>query len=254
MKKSFLMLLSFMFVATMSVMFISCGDDDDDILTNHDSQENKNDSEENSSGGTQTSTLSEEEKKFVGCWSVMSGANSHCFIFYPNGKAAKYKGMYGSEHGDWKYLSESKLLSTTIGLWQFDVNAIFDSAWTGTTRNTGRSVKADKLTGDYGDRDFFAALLYGLTYTTDESPDENVYMRWTDGDISNISITDEKMSGQVKYSWQASSYSTASITYQLTLEKPYTETPKLTIKLLSRSWNTTSNMLREGTYNAKWWK
>ena len=178
MKKYFMMLLSIMFVATMSVGFVSCGDDDEEVVPKDEktisddtsSSSNSNPSEDSES----ETTLSPEEQKFVGYWYIRVGANEHYFLFLPDGKAVRSEQRYGEwqyTHGEWQYNPQTKLLATTIDMWQFEVTAVFDNAWTGVTVNTGRAVNASRAE----DKDYLERLLKIIDFSQSNGTSPIIY-------------------------------------------------------------------------------
>lgn len=165
MKKYFLMLLSLMFVTATSVGIVSCGDDDEEVVPANEttsSNEPDSSSEPSSPEGEEfTSKLSPEEQKFVGYWGVATGSGYHTFIFLPNGKAVRDNESYGQ----WQYNPQTGILATTIDMWQFNVTAIFEDAWTGVTINTGRGVSAHRG----NDADFLKSLLKLIDFSQKQS-------------------------------------------------------------------------------------
>lgn len=119
--------------AAMSLSFLSCGDDEEDASP----------SEEVSNGGSD-SNLNSETRFFVGNWAIAANPNTYYWTFYENGEC-DFVYLTTQEHGQWSY--STGMLSTTVGFWSFYIDATFNGAWTGTSKN-GLNVKATKLADD----------------------------------------------------------------------------------------------------------
>jgi|GEM_PF-6712915 len=178
MKKNIFKWLYIFVMAVVCVGFASCGDDDEEVVpkdekTNSDGTDSSSDSNPSEDGESET-TLSPEEQKFVGYWYIRVGANEHYFLFLPDGKAVRSEQRYGEwqyTHGEWQYNPQTKLLATTIDMWQFEVTAIFDNSWTGVTVNTGRAVNASKAE----DKEYLGLLLKRIDFSLSNGASPIIY-------------------------------------------------------------------------------
>ena len=78
--------------------------------------------------------LSPEEAMFLGYWINNASSSSK---YYPNIYMSKdgrcyISGERGYEEGYWSYDSETKVLATSVGTWQFNVTLSNEDAWAGT--------------------------------------------------------------------------------------------------------------------------
>lgn len=232
------------FALCLTVTLASCSDDQDN-------NEIKNDTE--NSGNGNADELTEEGKKFVGLWGVSLGTNGHTFLFLPNGKACRDNKTFGL----WSYDETSKVLATTIDMWQFQITAVFENNWVGYTINTGRGANASRGS----DGDFLEYYLNMLSWNSTDS-----LMQYRDPfdantnyySISTISYSDVVIDGSTitanfsySYSWDHWPHvGSGEAEGSVTITNAYADNPSM--KIDSKLYRDSEIPMRKGTYIGYW--
>lgn len=170
----------------------------------------------NLKNGDTSNSQSTIEAKFVGSWTASVGGSGHNFVFLPNGRAMRDRESFGK----WSYNEEKQILATTLEMWSFNITAIFDDEWVGTTVNTGKSVNARKESDAY----FIPEYLRMLTWISEDGK-SFVYDDYYYSTVSNINFDNENASFDIKRSRKEYTY-----TDKFEIEKMYSEKPALTIR------------------------
>lgn len=199
--------------------------------------------------------LSEDEKKFVGLWHVSAGGYGHTFIFLPNGKACRDDKAFGL----WAYDSTSKVLATTIDMWQFKISAIFEDNWVGQTVNTERGANASRGT----ESEYFKSYTNMVVWTSTDSlryykdpfkneANSNNYFI-SEIEYSDITIEGSTFSANCSYYYASRkwpSYTQYDMNGKIYIINAYGDTPEMTIE--SNVDSDSEFPLRKGTYVGHW--
>ena len=217
------------FLATLLIVSLSaCGGDEPE-------GENGN---ENGGGTDSEFNLSENEKKFVGSWYVSVNANSHTFTFFPNRRVIRDS----SKSGMWEYDETSKILATSVDMWQFQLTMLMDETWTGITINTGRGVNAERTTGNWQYfHDYMEMTVFG----------KDGYNPF-DAGRGSISYSDIVIEGStIKARATARDSSDRTIGFaDITITNAYGEEPQAVLDTYLES---PENPLMKGTYSGGWY-
>ena len=100
--------LMVLLIPLLSLTITSCGDDKDEPI--------------------ESGTENAEAKKFIGTWHS-DASSGGTWTFNADGTC---KFSYNSTYkGEWSYSAESKVLTTTILNWNWEIYAISENSWTG---------------------------------------------------------------------------------------------------------------------------
>ena len=238
-------LKTLLFTLCIATFFTSCSDDEQTVNSGITPPTGEEDT---------TTELTEEEQKLVGLWNLNANGNGHFFVFLPNGKACRD----GKTYGEWAYDPDTKILATTINMWQFQITALFDDNFVGYTINTGRAVNASRGT----DTDMFKQYLNMVRWINTDSlakysdPFEShasSYYSVSSMNYSDLTIDGTTFTAKFSYdySWDCDRHSGhSSANGSLTVTNAYSDNPSLKIE---HKYSKDSDLpMREGTYMGYW--
>lgn len=131
----------------------ACGDSDDDDITQDPVEE-------------QLSKLSEGTKKFIGYWHNNNG--SYDFKFFADMTCICYDNDGGAPvYGEWSYDENVKLLSTTIGAYQWTITLSTDNSWAGLGLGTNNAGAVSFVRSDM--YHIFNCFLKPYTWRSDDN-------------------------------------------------------------------------------------
>lgn len=100
-------------------------------------------SKNNEDDPIESGTSNIEAKKFIGSWVSHSLANGGGGIWTFNADGTCSYSRNFDYTGEWRYVPESKVLTTTILSWNWEIISISDDIW------TGKALSGDKNTYTY---------------------------------------------------------------------------------------------------------
>ena len=177
-----------------------------------------------------------------------------------------------TNRGHWQFNKVTSVLATDIDLWQFQVTAIFEKSWTGTTINTGRGANASKRDDNIYVKELLNCISFKQTdnndpfYLTPARDSGGTYFTTYYSahtiQFSDITLNDDKITATARVLWDISGYN-KDLRYhfyrKVTFKNPYSDKPIVVIEKMeveedssSKYTITDSGELPVGEYTGKW--